>query len=402
MTDPGSGSGAGPGAGRDRAAGLSASVGAGLERGTGPSVGPGAPVGPGAVAGRGAGPGAVRRRRRRRVWSAAAVLLVAATAGVVVATRSATGADPEPAAPARPPATAKVARTDLVDRVQVDGELGHGPATGVTGRRAGTITWLPEPGRQVGRGEALYAVDAVAVPLLFGTTPLYRELRDGVPAGPDVLVLEENLAALGHADSTPDDKFTAGTARALRKWEKAAGLGVDGVLAPGDVLVLPGAVRVHALTARLGAPGEADLMTVTGVERLVSVELVDSRRPYAVAGAKVDVVLPDRRTAPGKVRAVAEKADDKDGGTLLVTVALDDPAAAPESGRVRVVLFGERRDGVLAVPVQALVALAEGGYAVELVDGRRLVPVTLGLFAAGLVEVSGEGLAEGQEVVTTA
>jgi hypothetical protein len=55
---------------------------------------------------------------------------------------------------------------------------------------------------------------------------------------------------------------------------------------------------------------------------------------------------------------------------------------------------------VLAVPVGALVALSEGGYAVQL-TGNRLVAVETGMFAKGMVEVTGDGIAEGDEVVTT-
>ena len=62
--------------------------------------------------------------------------------------------------------------------------------------------------------------------------------------------------------------------------------------------------------------------------------------------------------------------------------------------------------GALVVPVNALLARASGGYAVEEVTGGRhhLVPVRLGLFddAAGLVQVSGPGLAAGQRVVVPA
>jgi hypothetical protein len=58
----------------------------------------------------------------------------------------------------------------------------------------------------------------------------------------------------------------------------------------------------------------------------------------------------------------------------------------------------------LVVPVNALLALAGGGYAVEVVDGgavHHLVAVTLGLFddADGLVQVSGSGVRAGQRVV---
>jgi multidrug efflux pump subunit AcrA (membrane-fusion protein) len=61
----------------------------------------------------------------------------------------------------------------------------------------------------------------------------------------------------------------------------------------------------------------------------------------------------------------------------------------------------------LVVPVNALVALAGGGYAVEEVTGsgtHELRPVTPGLFddQAGLVQVTGSGLAAGQRVVVPA
>jgi hypothetical protein len=57
---------------------------------------------------------------------------------------------------------------------------------------------------------------------------------------------------------------------------------------------------------------------------------------------------------------------------------------------------------VLAVPVTALVALSEGGYAVEVqgADGTtRLIAVETGLFADGTVEVTGSGLEAGMLVI---
>ena len=57
---------------------------------------------------------------------------------------------------------------------------------------------------------------------------------------------------------------------------------------------------------------------------------------------------------------------------------------------------------VLAVPVAALVALAGGGYGLEVVTpaGRHhLVGVRTGVFAGGDVQVLGSGLTEGTRVV---
>jgi hypothetical protein len=61
---------------------------------------------------------------------------------------------------------------------------------------------------------------------------------------------------------------------------------------------------------------------------------------------------------------------------------------------VTVAFVSQRKDNVLTVPVGALLALAEGGYAVEGTDGH-LIKIDLGLFASGDVEASGEGLHEG-------
>ncbi len=55
---------------------------------------------------------------------------------------------------------------------------------------------------------------------------------------------------------------------------------------------------------------------------------------------------------------------------------------------------------VVAVPVEALLALAEGGYAVEVQDGNgtRLIAVEAGFYADGLIEVTGD-VAPGDMVV---
>ena len=86
-----------------------------------------------------------------------------------------------------------------------------------------------------------------------------------------------------------------------------------------------------------------------------------------------------------------------------MSVTLDDPAATGtlDQAPVTVGITSDSRTGVLAVPVNALLALAEGGYGVRVLDGTpegRIVGVTTGLFAKGLVEVSGDGLAEGAKV----
>jgi multidrug efflux pump subunit AcrA (membrane-fusion protein) len=88
-----------------------------------------------------------------------------------------------------------------------------------------------------------------------------------------------------------------------------------------------------------------------------------------------------------------------------MTVTLDDQHAGGDLDRapVQVRLTTASRPGVLAVPVTALLALAEGGYGVETIqpDGlHRVLAVTTGLFADTMVEVNGNGITEGVTVVT--
>lgn len=83
-----------------------------------------------------------------------------------------------------------------------------------------------------------------------------------------------------------------------------------------------------------------------------------------------------------------------------MTVA--DPKALTgfEQASAKVAFTAAERPDVLTVPVAALLALAEGGYGVQLVEGAstRIVAVETGLFASGRVEVSGAELAEGATV----
>jgi hypothetical protein len=82
-------------------------------------------------------------------------------------------------------------------------------------------------------------------------------------------------------------------------------------------------------------------------------------------------------------------------------VVPDNPAdvADLDSAPVQVKITTESRTGVLTVPVEALVALREGGYAVQR-PGGELLAVETGLFSRNRVEVSGAGVTAGLTVVT--
>ncbi|MEU8137598.1 peptidoglycan-binding protein [Streptodolium elevatio] len=275
---------------------------------------------------------------------------------------------------------------------------------------------LPRVGDVVKQGETMYEVNGRRVPLFYGSSPLWRALAKGVSNGPDVQLLERNLAALGFgSDLSVDEKFTDGTAAAVKRWQKSLGLPQTGRVDPSAVAVQPGAVRVTAVKASIGAPAQGEVAAVSGTGRLVDVKLPVDQQNIARKGDKVTVQLPDGKTTTGTISEIGTVAskEEQNGGmpgqgggkaTVPVTVTLDKPeeAGALDGAPVSVGFTSQSRKGVLSVPVNALVALAEGGYAVEVVDAaagtRKLVGVQPGLFANGRVEITGEGLAAGQNV----
>ena len=91
-------------------------------------------------------------------------------------------------------------------------------------------------------------------------------------------------------------------------------------------------------------------------------------------------------------------AEEESAPTIEVDVTPTDPAATGhlDQAPVNVSITTESVQDALAVPIDALLALAGGGYALEVVEGgvHRLEAVSLGLFddADGLVQVSGQGV----------
>jgi hypothetical protein len=354
------------------------------------------------------------RRRRAAVATGGVVALLAAG---VIAWRA--GDDGEPSTPSGATSsttTAEVAVRDLEERTEIDGTLGYGESSELALSTQGTVTWLPAEGTVIDRGQPVAEVDDRAVPLLFGDRPLWRELGTGVEDGPDVELLEANLVALGvvTADElTVDQEWTSATTEALEDWQDALGVEETGRLGPGDVAVQPGPIRVASHVGELGGQAGGPILEVAGTTRQVTVDLEATRQGMIAVGQAVDVELPDGTVVPGTVAAVGTVAVTPEGAendpmadqtpTIEVTISLDDPASAGtlDQAPVTVSVVTSAAQGVLAVPVDALLALAEGGYAVERPvagGGTDLVAVELGAFADGWVQVTGD-LAEGDDVV---
>jgi peptidoglycan hydrolase-like protein with peptidoglycan-binding domain len=373
-------------------------------------------------------------------------LVVLTVAGVAVAGARVWRRDqPGPAAPPPSAATAELVRQDLSASVSLTGKLGYGSARPVKGSRPGIVTWLPAPGTTVRRGAALYRVDDEPVPVFYGSIPLFRPLDRLGTVGRDVRVVADNLTALGYPvgrryrpgdhvsqsstapsaspggsapapaqpAATPttrvevrpgEDVLTPALVRAVKRWQQDLDLPASGSLGIGAVAVLRGPVRVESTAVQVGDSAEATLLTVTPTTKVVTVDAEPDEASGMRRGLRVRVRLPDDRAVPGKVSLVATAVttDPDEPPKLTVTVTLDDAGSAArlDAAPVDVVFAGRTRRNVLTAPVGALVALAEGGYAVQIAGGG-LVAVRTGMFAGGLVEVSGKDMTEGTRVVTT-
>ncbi|WP_330296979.1 peptidoglycan-binding protein [Streptomyces sp. NBC_00503] len=340
-----------------------------------------------------------------------------------------------------PGATAPVTRGDLSSGLKVDGTLGYAqerklnapgagagaggaggtgtPGAGGSGTGSATLTWVAPSGSSVERDGKIYEVNGKPVRLMYGTTPMYRTMKSG-DKGEDVKQLKRNLQALGFGVGldASDGTFTEGTATGVKRWQKSHKMKETGEVGKEDIAFASGPQRVQKNDMAVGDEAAAGkpVLTLTGTERTVRFQLDVAKAGTVKTGDPVTVSLPGGGTANGKIASVGSTANPDDPGSggggggggdgkkpkVEVEVTLDNASEAkgPDQSPVSVSLTGETRKGVLSVPVNALLALAGGGFGVQVVeDGKvREVKVELGMFGNGRVEVKGGALKEGMHV----
>jgi len=322
--------------------------------------------------------------------------LAGAVGAVGVVAALGLGGDPgDPPAPRRtaPAATTRVTRQTLVDAVTVPGVLGYGPATPITSTAPGTVTWLPDAGATVKRGGQLLRVDDRPIILLYGQIPMYRPLAEGT-VGADVRQFEQNLAALGYRSLVVDDTFSPATTSAVKRWQKSLKLPETGVVERERVQYTRDAVRISRPLVRPGASAAADVLEYTGSTRVVTVTADRGKLGWAASGTGVELSAEGGAPVRGEVTAVTAALDPArpEGTDAVAAIAFADQDAlgTAAGAAVTVRYIRDRRPDVLTVPVAALLALAEGGYGVEVAGDRpRIVAVRVGLFAEGRVEITG-------------
>jgi hypothetical protein len=305
--------------------------------------------------------------------------------------------------------------TDERALTSAQASMSQAQGTAATYGQNAVYTMLPKVGQVVRRNESLYAIGGQPAVLLYGSVPASRAFMPGMSPGPDVSELNWNLRSLGYG-APAGDAYTSDTVAAVDRFQQAHGVAVTGQLLIGSVAFASGAVRVTTVTPTLGAPVQpGPVLSVTSTRRVVTIALDAASQSSVKVGDPVVITLPDNSTTTGHVSfvgTVATTPSDNGNGssspTIEVDVTPDRPGATGrlDQASVDVSITSSTVRNVLAVPVNALLALAGGGYAVEVVEStgvHQLVAVSAGLVddADGYVEVSGN-IAAGQHVVVPA
>jgi hypothetical protein len=371
-----------------------------------------------------------RRSRRRRVVTVGALVLVgAAIAVIVVNPFSGNGGSPGGLADnADPTSVTTVSQGDISSQTQVSGTLGYSGTYTVVNQAQGTYISLPAVGQVVTEGHELYDVSGDPIVLLYGTTPAFRTLSEGATdsatSGVDVAELNYDLVALGYLTSAdiaaePSD-FTAYTKAGVEELQAALGVPQNGVLTLGQVVFLPSAARITALGQNTVLGGQAQpgspIMTASSTTRVVTIDLNADQQGDVAVGDKVTITLPNGQNTTGTVTSVGTVATTPSGSgngnsspTITVLVTPDNPSATGnlDQAPVEVSITQGSAKNAIIVPVDALLPLSTGGYALEVIGAKgvhTLEPVNLGLFddANEQVQVSGPGVHAGQRIVIPA
>ena len=284
---------------------------------------------------------------------------------------------------------AKVTRATLRTRVEAYGLVEPEPAGG--GQPAGAT-----------RLAATVAGVVMAVPAKEG---------ERVEAGAVIVKLDDRLAlsalALAEQQFERQKKLRTVEGTSEKSFQEAS---QQLAAARAQLALVQLATPLSGVVARINVqPGQAvDLNTVVAEvvdpSRLVvtaSVPGNEAARLKAGQPAELFVENAGQPAASGNVSFVSPAVDSKTG-TVLVRVALPKDSGLRPGQFVRARIVSEERAGRLAVPLASVVTDVEGHSVIALVEGDQAAQksVKAGVRDGGLVEVEGEGLKEGDTVVT--
>lgn len=369
-----------------------------------------------------------RRRHPRQVAVAIGVVALVGVAGFALGRTIKSPADiaasREPPDPS--PITVAVESRVLTSSLVLRGTTRSAGATpvslaGVVGGDAErvVVTVAPRPGDQAVDGSPLLQVSGRPVFAIQGQQPGYRALGIG-SRGQDVAQLETALGRWGFDPGSVDGLFDLNTASAVVRWYESRGFtanGYDGrsaagVTVPaGEIVFLPQLPRtIESVEASVGDEGSGPLLTLAGTGLVIDLGVNQADLQALVVNQAAEIEIGDGLPIDGTVHAIASQP----GGDLVtdptryhVEVVPEEPASdvVPGTPAKVTIPIATTEGAVLVVPLAAVTTTADGSSRVEVLSSQgvfRQVEVTLGLAAAGFVEVrpkAGAQLEAGARVV---
>jgi len=267
--------------------------------------------------------------------------------------------------------------------------------------------------------------------LMFGDLSVWRDMKEGIGPGEDINQLKLNLIALGYGTTETlevDSTFDPNTTTAIMKLQSDLNLISSGEVIFGEIIFASGTSMVNS-SSTLQNRGEkintgVELFSLTPIEKIstqigsdgainiaskslqkIEIQVGVADQNLVVKGSEVEIELPDESTIVGLVDEVGSFAVvPQDGDPFLeISIAVEGSTEYFKwtGAVVTVNATKELAKGVLASPVNGLLALLTGGYALEIITetGTTLVPVETGIYADGWVEIHGSGLQPGTEII---
>ncbi len=299
------------------------------------------------------------------------------------------------------PTSAEVSRGDLTTDYELSGNVNYGDTWALPLQLEGVVTSNRGSGDVVDFGDVLIRVGNDPVFLIEGDTPMYRELsyQSDRLEGADVKQFQEFLIDAGYdyyGSLTADGTFGWITREAVEDWQEDLGVSETGKVAVTDIVFSPTPLRIDKVP-RKGTT--FDGLEVSKADPVVTVEVDEDERDKLPEDGKVKVELSDGTVKPGRI--IAQERKIKEDGSVVwkTTIDVKGKMGSDESSVLVTVTVVEASD-VLIVPIPALLAVAEGGFAVEVVDGSdtRLVPVEVTEVLDTQAAITGE-IQPGDEVV---
>ncbi len=291
---------------------------------------------------------------------------------------------------------AKVTRTTLRRAVTAYGNIEPEPLASarLAPAQAGIIAEVNAiEGQRVEKGAVLFRLDSRAVDAAVAKAELSIEF-----AQKNADRQKKLIAAEGTSEKLV---LEAQQALASAKTELATAK-VQQSLLSGEAPI--SGTLVH-FSARPGEPADATtpLAEIVDLERLTASVRVPRADAADLQIEQKAQLLAGRDAKPIETRvAFVSPQVDAATDTVLVRIMVPQGAGLRPGQFVTARIFSEERKDRLAVPVASVVKDADGGAVIAVVEGDKAKqrPVKTGLREGGLIEVEGEGVSEGQTVVT--